>query len=306
MPVLNIEQQFRFVLPIVLVLGSFTAGVGVAAAAVAHPSPPPGTCDPIVNFSAANFDRSTKIDNPFLPLQPGTQLTWAGQVAGQPHTVVFTVTDVVKPIDGVHTLAIWDRDFDGKILAEDELSFFAQDRAGNVWNLGEYPEEFENRKFTGAPNTWISGQNASGGIHMLANPPRQTRRYLQGYSPSINFLDCAQVIAKNQSVCVPLRCFNDDVLVTDENSPLSDNPTAHQHKFYAYGVGIVKIAAVDDPEGEDLALTKLTHLDAAGLAAAQRAALRLDKRGYVNSVVYRQTLPAYPCERGSYGDCPNL
>jgi len=303
---LNLEQRLRPVLSIVLVLGSFAAGGGIAAAAGDHPSPPPGTCNPIINFSAANFDRSTRIDNPFLPLQPGAQSTLEGLVGGQPHTVVFTVTDMIKHIDGVRTLTVWDRDFDGTALAEEELAFFAQDKEGNVWNLGEYPEEFDvNAKFTGAPNTWISGLNAVGGIHML-NPPRQTPRYLQGFSPSINFLDCARVFSNHQSACVPLKCF-DNLLVTDENSPLQD-PHAHQRKFHATGVGIVRIHAVHDPDGEDLALTTLRHLDAAGLAAAQRAALRLDRRGYANSAVYRQTPPAIPCIRGTsqVGDCPDV
>ena len=65
----------------------------------------------------------------------------------------------------------WDRDFlEGK-LQEQELAFFAQDDQGNVWNFGEYPEEYENGKFTGAPSTWIRGvDGAYGGIHMLSQP----------------------------------------------------------------------------------------------------------------------------------------
>lgn len=313
MSVLKLTQRMHFVLPVALVLTSLAVGVGAAAAAVDHPSPPPGTCNPIVAFGAENFDRSTKIDNPFLPLQPGTQLTLQGQVTGgtgsQPHTVVFTVTDAVKHIDGVRTLTVWDRDIDAGVLAEEELAFFAQDKAGNVWNLGEYPEEFENGQFTGAPNTWISGQNAVGGIHML-NPPRPTPRYLQGFSPAIDFLDCARVFSRNQSACVPLGCF-DGLLVTDENSPLQDRQ-AHQRKFHARGVGIVMITPVHDPNAEVLALTKLTHLDAAGLAEAQRAARRLDARGYTNSAVYRQTPPIIPCVHPSAGgnsrsgDCPDV
>jgi hypothetical protein len=208
--------------------------------------------------------------------------------------VVTTVTDVFKRVDGVVTVAIWDRDFGSGKLQEDELAFFAQDRHGNVWNLGEYPEEIEDGKFAGAPSTWISGQNAVGGIHMLANPETRIPRYLQGFSPSIDFLDCAQVFATNQrNICVPLRCFN-NVLVTDETSPLSD-PTAHQRKFHAPGVGIVEVTAVDDPEGETLVLTKLTHLNAQGRAEARTAALKLDARGFKNSAAFRHTEPAFVC-----------
>ena len=88
-----------------------------------------------------------------------------------PHSVMFTVTDLTKQIDGVRTVVALDQDFLQGELQEQELAFFAQDDAGNVWNFGEYPEEYENGKLTGAPSTWIRGTGgAYGGIHMLGQP----------------------------------------------------------------------------------------------------------------------------------------
>src|SRR3990170_3720292 len=67
-------------------------------------------------------------------------------------------------------------------LVETELAFFAQDDDGNVWNLGEYPEEYENGEFVGAPSTWIAGlAGAEAGVHMLAEPRQGTGYYLQGW-----------------------------------------------------------------------------------------------------------------------------
>jgi hypothetical protein len=51
------------------------------------------------------------------------------------------------------TVAVWDRDFQDGELVEEELSFFAQDDGGTVWNFGEYAEEYEDGEFVGAPNT---------------------------------------------------------------------------------------------------------------------------------------------------------
>ena len=66
----------------------------------------------------------------------------------------------------MRTVVAWDRDFLNGQLQEQELAFFAQDSQGNVWNFGEYPEEYENGTFTGAPSTWIRGAGgAYGGIH---------------------------------------------------------------------------------------------------------------------------------------------
>ena len=106
-------------------------------------------------FDPANFDdTSTRIDNPYLPLVPGTQLVLDGSDhEGRkivPHRIVFTVTDQTKVIDGVRAVVAWDRDFVRRDLAEAELSFFAQDNAGNVWYLGEYSETYDDGELVGA------------------------------------------------------------------------------------------------------------------------------------------------------------
>jgi hypothetical protein len=269
-------------------LASGDALAGVSAAKKAIP------CDPVTKFDAYNFPRSPRITNRFLPLLPGTQFTLEGRAnrggGPLPHTVVLTVTDLTKVIQGVRTVVLYDVDSNEGQLQEAELAFHAQDAVGRVWGLGEYPEEYENGKFTGAPNTWISGQaGAQGGIMMLANPQLGTPRYLQGSAPAIDFLDCAQVFQTGQHVCVEGTCY-DNVLVTDENSPL-DPASGHQRKFFAPGVGNIKVTAVDDPEGETLVLTKVSYLSPQSLDKARKAALKLEKRAYQVSAVYRTTPP---------------
>ena len=210
--------------------------------------------------------------------------------------MVFTVTNLTKVLNGVRNVVIWDRDFNDGQLAEAELAFFAQDNAGNVWNLGEYPEEYEGGQFTGAPSTWISGlAGAQGGLHMLAKPRLGTSWYLQGSAPEIDFLDCAKVFKTGETICVPVNCY-DNVLVTDETSPLEPG-SGHQRKYHARGVGIVQVGAVGDPEAETLVLVKLVHLGSHDLAAACKAALKLDKHGYrVSPDLYGHTPHAQgPC-----------
>ena len=253
------------------------------------------SCDPLTLFDSNNFSNPTTIDNHWLPLIPGTQLTLEGYADRGggilAHQVVFTVTDLTKVIDGVRTVVVWDRDINEGQLAEAELAFFAQDDTGNVWNLGEYPEEYENGKFVGAPSTWIAGlAGAEGGIHMLATPQLGTSWYLQGSAPTIGFLDCAKVFKTGETICVPVKCYT-DVLVTDETSPL-DQTGGHQLKYHAPGVGIVQVGAVADKEGETLVLAKIVRLSPSALAKARQAALKLDKHGYQVSDVYRQTPPA--------------
>src|SRR3954453_14281693 len=199
------------------------APAGVASAAPTAPAAgaQAATCQPIVPFSAGNFHHPTRIDNRYLPMVPGTQLVYRGTANGGAHQVVFTVTDLTKVVAGVTTRVIYDVDIQDGEVAEAELAFFAQDDQGNVWNLGEYPEEFENGVFSGAPSVWLAGrQGAQPGIHMLAQPAQHVGvQYLQGRAPAIDFLDCARVASLSGTVTVPAGRFT-DVLTTHETSPL--------------------------------------------------------------------------------------
>lgn len=126
------------------------------------------------DFDPANFDQPTEIDNRWFPLTPGTQFTYQGSSivdeAREPHRVVFTVTDLTKVVDGVRALVAWDRDYASGELQETELAFFAQDNDGNVWHLGQYPEEYEGGKLVNAP-AWIAGlKGARPGVTVKAEP----------------------------------------------------------------------------------------------------------------------------------------
>jgi hypothetical protein len=249
-------------------------------------APLPSGCDRLAQFDPAQFGSSTVIDNQYLPLTPGTQLVLEGRAnrTGEllPHTVTLTVTDLVKVIEGVPTRVMLDVDENEGEVVEAELAFFAQDDAGNVWNLGEYPEEYEDGSFLGAPNTWIAGlADAEAGIHM---PDFRDvgLTYLQGYAPGIDFLDCAEIVAEHVQECdipaAPGDCFANGLL-THERSPL-DPDGGIQTKYYAPEVGIAKVGALGDPEGETLVLRESVPLDQESLAAVREEALNLDRRGY--------------------------
>jgi hypothetical protein len=249
------------------------------------------------DFERAKFDDPTRIDNKWLPLKPGTQLVLEGSAipdegSRQSRRVVTTVTDLTKVIDGVRTLVIWERDFTAGQLSEPELAFFAQDNAGNVWLVGEYPEEYEDGKFDKAP-AWISGQKgARAGIAMLAEPRRGVPEYAQGFAPPpADFTDRSRVYKMGQKTCVPVDCY-ENVLVTEEFNP--DEPGAFQLKYYASGVGNVRVGwrGPKEEEKETLELVDLNRLDSEALAQVRKKALEMDGRAYERSEVYRETPPA--------------
>jgi hypothetical protein len=262
-------------------------------------------CVPFTPFANARFSHPLNIDNKWSPMAPGTQYVLTGQadrgLGVKPHDVIFTVTDVVKTINGIDCVVLWDRDFQEDpnnpgsfILAEVELAFFAQDDNGNIWMMGEYPEEFDitSGEFQGAPNTWIPGiDGTEAGTLMLGNPKNGTSGYyLQARAPSIRFLDCAKVWKMGETQTVSVGTFT-NVLVTDERAP-ADWRGGHQQKFYAPGVGNIRVDFVGDPEGEVLEMTSRKTLSATELAAARAEVLRLDDRGFQFNDVYLQTARA--------------
>jgi hypothetical protein len=250
------------------------------------------------DFDSDNFDKSAQVDNKWHPLAPGTQWTYEGRsnrgFGRLPHRVIFTVTDLTKEINGVESVVLWDRDINAGKLLEGELAFHAQDNDGNVWLMGEYPEEYEDGKVAGAPDTWLAGVgDAQAGVLMRADPRVGTSSYRQGLVPSIEFGDLAKVIKTGQRNCVPTGCY-DNVLVTDETNPYEE-ADGHQLKFYAPGVGNIRAAPRGGKEKEVLVLVDVRKLGPKALATVRREALKLDRRAYrVRKDVYGRTPPAKP------------
>jgi hypothetical protein len=246
-------------------------------------------------FRAADFGHGANIDNRFLPMRPGTQKTYQGYTVEDgehvAHTIVTTATDLYKEVDGVRSRVILEVDLDDGEVAESELAFFAQDDAGAVWNTGEYPEEYDNGKFTGAPSTWIAGQrHASAGIHMPATPTDPAtfhHEYLQGRAPAVDFLDCASVASVGGRATVTAGAFT-DVLTTYERSPL-ESETAIQTKEHAPGVGVVRIGSKNDPEGESMTLASVVTLSRADLERIDAQVRTMDRRAKDAIEDYRAT-----------------
>ena len=254
---------------------------------------------PAPHFDAKNFSDPLTIDNRWLPLEPGTEFVFEGEAnrgeGVEYHRVSFTVTDLVKEIDGVRARVMWDRDLNGGKLVESEITFFAQDDAGNVWLLGEYPEEYgEDGNFEGAPSTWIAGlAGAQAGHIMPADPKPGGPTYLQGFVPDIDFQDIARADRVEQEVCVKAGCYR-DVLVIDEWDPLAQPQDGHQLKYHAPGVGTVKVEAVGGEEQEKLELVEVRKLNAEEMAEVRRKALRLDQRAYQVNARWADTKPIEP------------
>jgi hypothetical protein len=253
-------------------------------------------------LSADDFDQSrfaatsTTVTNQWFPLTPGVQMSWEGQALDGTdmirRKVVFTVTDLVKEVDGVQVVVAWDLDYNDDVLEEAELAFFAQDTDGNVWHLGQYPEEYEDGEIVKTP-VWIAGlEGARPGIAMKADPELDTPSYAQGWGPQVGWNDRAIAFRMGEHTCVDTDCY-DNVLITKEFS--RTEPGAYQLKYYAPGVGNVRVGwgGPNEDEHEVLVLTDLVYLDPDALAAIRDKVLAQEERAYENSPeVYGQTAPS--------------
>ena len=259
-------------------------------------------CDPLAPYDPIHFNHPNKINNTWFPLQPGKQLVLQG-VANRgggllEHHVIFTVTDLIKVINGIPCVVVWDQDINKGVLSESELAFFAQNDDGAIYNSGEYPEVYEQGQFVDAENTWIHGiERARAGVHVEANPV-VGKGYEEANAPENDFWDCGNVFSiqdrsdrARPKVCVPGGCFQ-DVMTVREWAPL-DGCDVIQVKTYAKGIGIIQVGAINDPEGETLVLMQVNQLNDAELDAARASALALDSHGPQVNEIYYRTQPAF-------------
>lgn len=254
----------------------------------------------LAKFDPNNFDASSIIiNNKWMPLIPGTQFVYNGTTVeddGQevPHRIEINVTDLTKVIGGVNTVITWDLDYSENQVVEAELAFFAQDKDGNVWRMGEYPEEYSDGEFVQAP-AWIHGiEDARAGIMMQAEPKAETPSYSQGWGPAVDWTDRGQVERVNQKTCVKVACY-EDVLVIAETS--ASEQDAYQLKYYAPNVGNVRVGwrGAGEKSKESLELVKLEKRSEDALASVRDEALKLESHAYeVSPDVYGETEKSKP------------
>jgi len=198
-------------------------------------------------------DFSTKIDNKYFPLKPGTTYVYRGEPADATEGDTVKVTSDTKNIMGVKCVVVDDRVTEGGKLVEQTYDWYAQDKEGNVWYFGEHVTEYKNGKVTGHEGSWESGvDGAKPGIAMQANPT-VGQSYRQEYSKGVAE-DRAKVVKMDGSATVPYGSF-DHVLVTDEWTPLEQGVVERQ--YYVAGVGdIIEATVKGQPERIELVSVK--------------------------------------------------
>lgn len=200
-------------------------------------------------------DFSTKIDNKYFPLKPGTTFVYRGNTEDATEGDTVAVTSDTRNIMGVECVVVEDRVTEDGELTEKTYDWYAQDKKGNVWYFGEDSKEYANGKVKSTEGSWEAGKDgAKPGIIMPAKP-KVGKTYRQEYYKG-EAEDMARAIKLDGSATVPQGSYN-DVLVTREWTPLE--PNIAEQKYYAAGVGNILEVAVKGPK-ERLELVDVKHV----------------------------------------------
>jgi hypothetical protein len=226
---------------IAILIGSVVVASGLAASGGDGATPPAASGEGLpvgrepVRLDPADF--STEIDNPYLPMRPGDRRVYrVTDSEGLKQRDVVTVTADTKLIaNGVTARVVYTRVSEEGRLVEDNHAWYAQDRQGNVWYLGELSSEFENGRVTGTKGSWEAGvDGAQPGVIMAASP-RIGLAYRQEHYAGVAE-DRARVFSRGERVEVPYGRFR-RVLLIKESEGIQRGLL--DYKFYARGVGLV-------------------------------------------------------------------
>jgi hypothetical protein len=189
----------------------------------------------------ANF--VSTIDNPYYPLPVGRTLVYEGFRDGQTQTDTIKVLDQTRVVEGITARVVSDVATHDGALLEKTFDWFAQDKQGNVWYLGEDTTAYGRNGKTDTSGSWEAGVNdAEPGLIMEANPqiPDGYRQeYLAGEAE-----DTAWISGQGGSVKVPYGTVR-GVLTTLEATQVE--PGIYDQKIYGPGLGIVVEQSLTGP-----------------------------------------------------------
>jgi len=236
---------------------AMATGAVVAAGVAAFLTVPTATAtathhgyEPVLN--PADFVKV--IDNPYFPLPVGRTLVYRGIKDGRSQIDRVHVTSRTRKIEGITATTVTDVSTHRGKLLEKTTDWYAQDKHGTVWYLGENTAAFLPGGKIDRSGSWLAGvKDAEPGIIMKAHPavPQAYRQeFMKG-----NAEDTAWIVNRGGKLTTPARTFR-HVLTSLEFTRLE--PKVIDQKIYGRGVGIISEQAVRGPK-EVATLVRVIH-----------------------------------------------
>jgi hypothetical protein len=172
-----------------------------------------------------------------------------------PQTDEMVVTHRTKEILGVRSVVVRDTVSSYGKPIERTFDWYAQDKYGNVWYMGEDTREVRHGRFVKMSDSWEAGVDGAEPGIIMPGDPKPGAAYRQEYYPH-HALDQARVLGSGGPVEVPYGTYH-KTLLTVETSPRID-PGVAEDKYYVAGVGDVKEDTVSGNH-EEIELVRVTH-----------------------------------------------
>jgi hypothetical protein len=200
-----------------------------------------------VDLDPADF--TNDVDNRYWPMKPGSKWVYRGEEGGDEVRIEVTVTNEKKVVEGIEARVLLDevKHANGELI-ERTYDWYAQDKEGNVWYLGEDTKEYENGKVVSTGGSWESGVDGAEAGIIVPGKPRVGLTYRQEYYEG-EAEDRAKVVSVRATAEVPVGRF-EKVLQTEDTTPLE--PNVVERKYYARGVGLVLKEAAGGGGREEL------------------------------------------------------
>jgi hypothetical protein len=214
-----------------LLVTGLVAACGLAAAGQTVPAA--GWID---SFAVDKKDFASTGANAFFRLEPGYRLELKGREGLSRVTLIITVLEETRLVDGVETRVVEERETKGGEIVEVSRNFFAFNTAdGGVYYFGEEVDIYKTGRIVGHEGAWASGQNGARFGLMMPNRPAVGARFYQEIAPGVA-MDRAEIVALDAALKTPAGEFKGCLKVA-ETSPLEGG---REYKVYAPGIGLVR------------------------------------------------------------------
>lgn len=179
--------------------------------------------------------------NQFFILEPGYQLSFAGEEDGEEVELVITVLDETKGVDGVETRVVEEREsVDGELVEVSRNYFAICEQTNSVFYFGEDVDDYEDGEIVSHDEAWLAGQDGARAGLMMPGTVLIGSRYMQEVAPDVA-MDRAHIISMDSTVEAPAGTF-ENVVKMRETTPLE--PGAREFKYYAEGIGLIQDAGL--------------------------------------------------------------
>jgi hypothetical protein len=149
---------------------------------------------------------SPDITNKYFTLTPGVKFTYELVTEDETERTEFYVTNKTRVVMGIEAREIVERVWIDDELTEHVIEWYAQDKEGNVWDLGEKSKNIIDGEIFDSPDSWEAGvDGAVPGIIVKGNPKLDEIYMMEFYFGKAD--DKSRVISLDEAVTVPAGTY---------------------------------------------------------------------------------------------------